>query len=271
LNGFVHDRNKPKLFVLDGKERRTFCPSPAKVAAERDFHRIEVEGYAPDVLENSFSTFETELSPALIRIIAARSINDENDRSYLLNLMALLAVKNPATRENTRQVQERICKIVLELATSSSEMWDSQVRRAKAEGDIPADADTDYVRMRSFVEADQYKIEVPTWRHLEEEIQHFETVLPYFFHRRWMLFKVPPQQTGFVTTDHPVCLLWSARHARFHGPDHGLRGTQILFSISNDLAVIGEFEGREGEMDVDQSFVAKFNGILMLSRGRAPP
>jgi hypothetical protein len=266
LKGFVRDRSNPRLFVIDGKEHKSFCTAPANVAAERDFHRIEVEGYESDALEKSFASFEGEVSGALSRIIAARSIKDENDRAYLLNLMALLAVKNPAKRENMRRVQETICKQIMDIATSSPEMWASQVRRAKAGGDIEADGDTDYVRMRAFVEADRYKIEVPPRRHLVQEMESFETVLPYFFHRRWVLLKAPRRQTGFITTDHPVCLMWAdpARRGRFHGPGFGLRRTQILFPISNDLAVIGAFEAREDEMDVGPLFVAQVNGTLIL-------
>jgi hypothetical protein len=45
LKGFAEDRDNPKLFVIDGKEQRSFCTAPANVAAERDFNRIEVDGY----------------------------------------------------------------------------------------------------------------------------------------------------------------------------------------------------------------------------------
>jgi hypothetical protein len=92
LRGFVTDPQKPKLFVIDGKERPAFRKAPANVAAERDFHRIEVEGYEPDALENALSGFESKLSQALERIIAAQSIKELDDRAYLFNLMAMMAV-----------------------------------------------------------------------------------------------------------------------------------------------------------------------------------
>ena len=61
LKGFVRHRNKPKLFVVDGRERRSFHTAPANVAAERDFHTIEIEGFPPDALENSFASFEADV------------------------------------------------------------------------------------------------------------------------------------------------------------------------------------------------------------------
>jgi hypothetical protein len=266
LKGFVRDRRKPKLFVIDGKERRSFLTAPANVAAERDFHRIEVEGHEPDALEKSFSGFEGEVNHALDRIIAARSISDDNDRTYLLNLMALLAVKNPRHRESSRRFQEQLCKRVLDLATATPERWASQIRRAKASGDIEPDADADYAKMLAFIEADQYKIAIPTGRLLEQEIKSFETVLPFFFQRHWVLLKAPRRQTGFVTSDHPLCLMWSdpARRERFHGPGHGLRRTQIIFPISNELAVMGTFEAYDDEIDASQLFIAQVNATIIL-------
>jgi hypothetical protein len=266
LKGFVRNRDNPKLFVIDGKERRSFCTAPENVAAERDFHRIEADGYEPDALENSLAGFETEVSHALRRIISARSIKDENDRSYLLNLMALLSVKNPLQRENIRGFHEQVLKRILDLATATPERWASQVRRAKADGSIPPDADTDYAGMRAFVKADQYKIKLRTGRHLQLELKSFETVLPFFFRRHWVLLKAPRRQTGFVTTDHPVCLMWSdpAARGRFHGPGHGLLGTQVLFPISNDLAVMGAFEAYDDEMNIEPLLIAQINATLIL-------
>jgi uncharacterized protein DUF4238 len=61
LKGFVRDRDQPKLFVVDLKERRTFTTNPKNVAVERDFHAVDVEGMPPDAFENDMSKFETAL------------------------------------------------------------------------------------------------------------------------------------------------------------------------------------------------------------------
>jgi hypothetical protein len=180
LRGFVLDRDRPQLFVIDGKKQSSFRTTPANLAAKRDFHRIEVDGYPPDALENAFSGFEAEVSKALDRIITTRSINNDNDRAHLLNLMALIAIKNPRHRDSWRTAQEQLWKRVFDLATATPERWASQIRRAKADGYIDVNADEDYRRAREFVEADQYMITVPTDRHLELEMKAFDTVLPLF-------------------------------------------------------------------------------------------
>jgi hypothetical protein len=61
LNGFAADRSKPKLFVVDAKEMRSFETNPKNIAAERDFHAIDIDGVARDAFENDFSKFESEL------------------------------------------------------------------------------------------------------------------------------------------------------------------------------------------------------------------
>src|SRR5271167_3355666 len=150
LKGFTRDRDDPKLFVIDGKERRCFRTSPANVAAERDFHTINAEGFPPDALENAFSGFESDLSQALDRIIASRSIANENDRTLLLNLIGLFAVKSPRHRESVRSVHEQMLKRMLLLATATPERWKSQIRQAKATGVLGDDDDTDYETIKEF-------------------------------------------------------------------------------------------------------------------------
>lgn len=160
LKGFVKHREKPKLFVIDAKERRPFRTTPANVAVERDFHRIDVEGFPADALENAFSRFESELSQALERIIAARSIRDDNDRAYLFNLIGLMATKNPRLRETMRAAQEQTAKIIMDLATSTPQRWAAHIKRAKEDGFIEKDADEDYRKMREFVEKGEYTFDV---------------------------------------------------------------------------------------------------------------
>jgi hypothetical protein len=271
LRGFTANPKKPKLFVIDGKERRQFFTATANVAAERDFHRIEVEGVPPDALETAFSSFESDLSDALERIIAARSIKDQEDRAYLFNLMAFMAVKNPRHRETFRDFHEQIIKQLMHLMTATRERWESQVHRARKDGAISSASDVDYETMRKFVEEDQYNVTVKPGWHLAMELKSLDAVLPFFFHRNWVLLRAPPGKTGFVTSDHPICLMWSdpkERTRNFPGPGFGMRQTQIVFPISNELAVIGAFEVREEERDAPDWLISQINGTIALHSER---
>lgn len=266
LRGFVQNRENPKIFAVDFKERRSFSTNPRNVAAERDFHKIDIEGHPPDALENAFSGFETELDQALKRIIIARSIKDENDRALLFNLIGLMATKNPRLRETFRIAHEHTARIIMDLATSTPERWASHIAKAKKDGFIAADANTDYEKMRDFIERDEYMIETETSMHLQMELQTFDKILPLIFNRKWMLFRTRPE-TGFITSDHPMCIMWSNPEARdgTRPPGIGLLKTQLLFPISNELAIIGAFELDEGdEVDADEQLVAQINGSIVL-------
>jgi Protein of unknown function (DUF4238) len=269
LKGFVTDRDKPSLFAVDFRTQRYFNPHPKNVAAERDFNRIDAEGYEPDALENDFARFEGELDTALRRITDARSIKGDTDRAYLFNLIAMIAIKNPRRRESFRSFHEQMAKMIMDLATATPERWASQVRRAKKDGFIADDADTNYAKMREFVENNAYRIETTTDYHLELEMSSLNTILPLIFGRTWMLFKAPPGSPGFITSDHPVCLMWSDPKrrgtSRMHPPGFGIRKTQVLFPISKALAVIGAFELDDGdEIDATDDQIAAINGSIIL-------
>lgn len=270
LKGFATRRRKPKLFVIDAKNRTSFTTSPSNVGVERDFHRIDADGLQPDALENALAGFESELAPALERIISARSIKNDDDRALLLNLIGLLHIKNPAMRESIRQFHEQISKVMMSMAVATPERWASQVRQMKRDGYLPEDADTDYEKMRDFIERDQYKINLYTGRHLQLELETFDKILPYIFGRKWMLLKAPKGTTGFITSDHPVCLMWSDPKMRAgnHPVGLGLRRTQILFPISNELALMGAFEAENMEGDVPEHMVAQINGSILLHAKR---
>jgi len=58
--------------------------------------------------------------------------------------------------------------------------------------------------------------------------------------------------------------MWSDPKERgtFPGPGFGMRKTQIVFPISNELAVIGAFELYEEERDAPDWLIAQINGTV---------
>jgi hypothetical protein len=106
--------------------------------------------------------------------------------------------------------------------------------------------------------------------HVPMEMQTFEKALPLIFNRKWMLFKAPPNVTGFITSDHPVCLRWDnpPERGRLPPPGLGHTKTQLLFPISNELAAIGGFEIEEMEADANERLVAQINGSIMQHANR---
>ena len=266
LKGFAKSRSKnAKLFVIDAIERKTFQTIPRNVASERDFNKIEVAGVDPNHIESGYAHFEGQVDKALERLCANRQLCNAEDRNLILNLIALLAVRNPLMREHSRQFQERVLKQMMHLTVAKKERYEASLHRAKRDGDVSPEAELSYEAMCDFVERDHYTIEVSTTRHVEQELKLVDTVLPLLGARKWQLLRAPPSAGGFVTSDHPVVLLWSEPKDRgpFHSPGFGLRGTEVIFPVSSELAMVGTFEGQANVVDVEPGIVAHVNGIII--------
>src|SRR5262249_20223212 len=108
----------------------------------------------------------------------------------------------------------------------------------------------------------EYKIEVPTERHILHEMEGLDAILPYIFKRKWALLKCRDDSGGFVTSDHPVCLMWSEPKGR-RPVGFGLSGTEIVFPLCNRLAMVGAFEIEDSEMTATEELIADINGTLI--------
>jgi hypothetical protein len=259
---------KPKYYttnVFDRKDGRTYAPDIMNVAHERDFNTVNVEGLAPDAFETGTALFEDELAPALQRIIDNRSLQNTQDAGLLLNFMALLAIRNPRLRENVRAFHEEMLMKLMRAQLATPERWAKRMERLRAQG---KEETLTYEQMKSVVFRDDYKINISTERHIVLEARVFKKVLRTMFDRKWVLLKAPATSGGFITCDHPVCLLQSGRGRMFAG-GYGSPSTQVVFPISPGLAIIGAFELTDGEADnVDEGTIAQVNGAIAMNAER---
>ncbi|OCK56763.1 DUF4238 domain-containing protein [Bradyrhizobium sp. LMTR 3] len=251
------------VYVAD-RDGKAFTANIINVATEKDFNRIDVEGHPPDAIEQGYAKFEGELGPALLRILESRSLNNDDDRLLLMNLIGITAIRNPRRRENIRGFHERTAEIIMDLATSTKERWEGQMRRMKASGYVP-EHDVPYEELRRFVVEKAFRLEVSTERHIQLELHSLDAVLRTLLDRKWVVLLAPKETGGFITCDHPVCLMFSdpKRRGGFHGPGHGLPGTEVIFPISRRMAVVGAFEIKEDTIVLDASGVARLNGAMV--------
>lgn len=120
----------------------------------------------------------------------------------------------------------------------------------------------DYDKMKAFVDGDDYVIKADQTYLTKIELQTFDSLLPSFFHRKWILHRAPDSAGDFITSDNPVCSLWSSAQAApslAHPPGFGLPNTTVLFPISRQLAITGSFEQRDGALNASAAKVAAFN------------
>jgi hypothetical protein len=263
-NFSVPRKAKRQIQVFDRKDGRTFPSAIDNIAVERDFHTVNVEGIEPDVFEKSMAEFESDLGPALERIIETRSLDNAEDTGLLLNFVTLLAVRIPHLRETIRDFHERVATTAMKLALATPERWARQMEKARAAGAISSDRGVSYEEMKHFVESGNYTMSLRTERHIQLEAGSFEKVLPFMFRRKWILLKTAKDSGGFITSDHPVCLTYTGPRSEGFAarPGFGLRNTEVLFPISPGLAVVGAFEVQDGEAKIDEEMTAQFNGTI---------
>ncbi len=266
LRAFAKDRQHPKLFVVDTETRTPFCTAPSNVAVELDFHTIDTPGQPSDVVERKLAGLESDISPAIERIRTSRSLASEGDRALFLTFVALLLIKNPGIRDRISESIGKVEMFRFQMLASNPNAWNAEMERAKLEGSIAKDADTE--ELRGLVLKDAFKIGISVPGHLMLEFRLLPSIIELVGQRKWMLFSARGGQTGFITSDNPVALSWFNQGPAQPPPGLGLAETQLIFPISNELAAIGTFEYKESVVDADDDRVAKINGNTILSRNR---
>jgi hypothetical protein len=264
LKAFAVPRKKTfQTTVFDARERKTYPTNTKNVAVELDFNRMDIEGHTPDVLEKALAEFEGMLGPALVRVINASNLQSIEDRATILNFMCLVAIRNPRLREVYRNFQERISNRIIGMVLETPERYASQMRKAHEAGYV-AKRDVTYEAMKDFIRRGQYSVEVPTERHIELEFGVFDKVLRTFFGRSWIILHAPKETGGFVTSDHPLRLIWSGPKHGHRPLGFGLRGTEVLFPLAPTLAIAGAFDFQEGrEIVLTPQSVASVNSAII--------
>lgn len=262
LRGFtVRTGKRLQLTVARLSTWTSFETNARNVAGVRDFNRVDVDGHPPDALEAALSTFEGQAAASIRRVVATGTFSGE-DRVVLLNLATLLAVRSPQQREHWRQFQEHLWRNVMSLALSSKERWLRQVQQMKQAGRAVNEAVT-YEQVKEFNDRGEYTVQLATCHHIGVEFGGFEAVLPFMLARRWALYRTDKQKGFFLTTDRPVLLTWNrpadAQAARRNGPGYGMHDTEVLFPLTRDALLIGEFDGPEGTFPANFELVAAAN------------
>jgi hypothetical protein len=262
LRGFaVRERKQHQVNVIDMTNKKAFTTSTRNICSVRDFNRMEIEGVAPDQLEKEIATFEGRAAES-IRAVAASKKFEGEDRVYIINMMAALIVRNPQMRENMRDFQERILKMMVGMSLGTKERWESQVAQMKADGH-PVREDVTYEQMKEFHDRGEYKIEVAREFHIGIELKSLESVIDALAARKWRLYHTNEETGYFITTDHPVVITWNKPDQvpffMRDSPGFAMKGTEVIFPLTKGVVLLGRFDGEEGVEEAYQPFVAGCN------------
>ncbi|MGH8563459.1 MAG: DUF4238 domain-containing protein [Gammaproteobacteria bacterium] len=239
LAGFTEDRTRDgRLFVSDLISRSVFQTKPRNVGAERDFNRIDVDGQDPDALERALGKFEGRAISVIRGIQTSGGLPADEEFSYVLNLMALLIVRNPRSRKNMNNARHHTVRVIGDLLASDKRLFEHHIAKAKEDGFVPQDAEVSFEAMRQFIHDDQYTVTVSTSESLSLELAGFDNTLQLLGSRYWSLVTAAVDAPDFVTCDHPVTPVFKDLNRR--GPiGYGLPETEVSFPLNTRQALLG--------------------------------
>jgi len=229
-----------RLHVFDLPTRKFFRTRPRNVAAQKDFNRIEVDGKSPDFLETELGKLEDKAVSVIREMSQTKQLAKNEDLVYVINLIALLVVRNPRARQSLVRAKQQTAKVIGHMLVSNKAVYKNQMRHARAAGHV-GNADVSYERMKAFMDGGKYTIEVARHGLIRTELSVFDSVLKTVGSRHWSLLNVANGGPDFITCDHPVTNVFkdSARG----GPiGVGLPQTEIMFPVGPRQALRGVFE-----------------------------
>jgi hypothetical protein len=213
---------KGKLWVFDFRENKLFNPNPHGVALETNFNKIDLPGYAPDHLEKMFADKIEQKAVSVLRWICANNdIPSDEDFSYVLNLLTLFAVRNPAMRRSMTASKKHAYRVIGDLLASDRRLYEHHAEKARERGFI-AGADVPFELMQETLRAD-FELQISPQEHLATELAVFKSILEGVSARYWSLLIAAPDAPDFITCDHPASVVY--KQCVFPiGPRHALMG-----------------------------------------------
>ncbi len=270
LKGFTGGQSKKsKLAVIDIKRNESFVTTTQNVGVVHDFNRIEREGIEPDYLEHELSKIESQTATAFKNLRKTLDFSGET-KDLILNFMTLIACRSPERREHMRRFYAQIVESVISITLGSKEIYESQIHNLKNNNKLKKNISYEgasYEDLKKFIDSKEYTIEVSREHHIRTEMILIEYISHLLFHRQWLLVTANKESGYFITTDSPVNLLWKEpeKIPPFFrdSPGFGLQGTRVYFPISQELALIGEFDGNEKNVNATEDLVAIFNSAMI--------
>ena len=142
----------------------------------------------PDALEQELAKLETVLALGIKRVRETASFGEDGkDREDIINLVTLLAVRNPRTRADMRKLYADIFRAMIAMPFEDRTRWDAVVEQLKAAGQWPEGAPVDFEGHKKFVEDNLDKVKPHQNFSLEMELEALERMYCYFDARKWRI------------------------------------------------------------------------------------
>ena len=271
-NFATREGGKATLFVMDMKSGKQFESGPQNIACEKGFNKIDIGGEDPYAVEKELSKVESEISPALKRVIAERGFPSDEDRKRVLELMALFEFKNPAIRSQNKEVIADIEIAAHPFLRSPEQFRIGKEQAIKAGLDVP---DIGYEGFKGPIkELIMRECEkIPQIKNLlvkaEIRMANHHQIRGMLNQMQWR-FLIALEGNQFVTSDRPVVFKAFEEGERplmnSRGLDFG--GIDVFFALSPDLALYGSPDASDLQTEFNAHDVARMNAWTVYAARR---
>jgi hypothetical protein len=253
LAGFaVPEARVSHLLVFDLELRHTRVSTPNAEACEKDYHRIDMPGVAPDFYETLLAQFEATV-PSAIRSLEADPVSLHDHLSVVLNFMALTAIRIPSMRRGFINQTETEIGLPFDQAVREPKHWIEVERWLGKVGTdwthertIRLCTDHDYAKAAS--QASQFF-------HM---VMYQDTLLGLLAQRSWSAFISPHEDNCFICSDNPVGLE-SPVVETGATPSFADRESVVTFPLNRRIALMGRYDEEPFVADVGRQTVARVN------------
>lgn len=240
LAAFTDTGTKDGRFYILDSSGACFRTSPNAVAAERDFNRVDVEGKPIDIIEQELSTFEDSATQAIRNVNCMQTFPNDEDINWIINLLCLIAVRNPQLRKSFNRSRELAIRVIEDLLVSDEKIWAHHLKKAQEAGYV-GETSISFEEFKRSIQEGEYQIEFAPVSNLRVEFNTFDKILQLLGQRIWSLFIAPTPGPDFICSDHPVTLTWKS--SANQGPiGYGLKNTEIFFPLGPKTGFYGVYE-----------------------------
>jgi Protein of unknown function (DUF4238) len=268
LKAFTHSGKRDgRTHVLDTKNSRAFAANIENVAVERDFNHLESDEFPSDFVETALGDMERRAGEVMLNMCQNSRLAEPKDLCYVMNLMALIFVRNPRGRRMIESMRSRVLTGIAKLLVSDKAVYD-QTARARCKEERLEPQGVNFEAVKRLVDSGEYKITFNRGAHIRTELRVFDDVLKLIGGRCWSIFVAASDAPDFVTCDHPVLVV--PKNPENRSPiGAGSRQTEMFFPIGPRHALRGVFEDPYSEIVSVKPFgVAMWNTEVFLNADR---
>ena len=243
LRGFSAGKGRQaQVFVFDSNTNKSFTTLVRNIGSRRYFNKVDAHGVGPDHVEDGMSETEAIIAPHLQKVIEDKDFPSPEHFNSIMNLMAMLSVRNPRLRSSLGNFHKDMVQRVMSISVSSKEIWERETKKMR-DTEAPKEKGVTYEEIKQFHDEGNYKIVIDQTHLISLELKMIEPVVEKLSQRQWC-FAIAPDGHNFITCDNPMVLTWSdnVKRPTWFSPGHGLQNTIVIFTLSPDLALVGTFE-----------------------------